>query len=197
MRIAFLPAREEHNDFALSLYLSTMQPYTAELMMWDEGKQKASFAQHWRTEDVRVIAVDGREAGWFQFQETASEIWLQQLFVDPQGQGIGSEVLHRLLAEWCAKDKPVTLTVLKNNPARRLYERLGFTTIGETAMKIEMRYPAVSDPSLAVANDETRRARRRIHATRSSARTQSFLCRADAGPLSPFDRKIRANRGLS
>ena len=31
--------------FALRVYLSTMRPYTEELMVWDEQKQIASFAK--------------------------------------------------------------------------------------------------------------------------------------------------------
>jgi len=34
---------------------------------------------------------------------------------------------------------PIVLGVLKNNPARRFYERLGFTVVGETDMKFMMR----------------------------------------------------------
>jgi ribosomal protein S18 acetylase RimI-like enzyme len=45
--------------------------------------------------------------------------------------------MRRLIAEWQAR--PIVLTVLKNNPARRLYERLGFAVIGETDMKYMLR----------------------------------------------------------
>jgi predicted GNAT family acetyltransferase len=44
-----------------------------------------------------------------------------------------------LLAGWVTSGKPVVLTVLKNNPARRLYERLGFAVAGEAGVKLEMR----------------------------------------------------------
>jgi ribosomal protein S18 acetylase RimI-like enzyme len=45
-----------------------------------------------------------------------------------------------LLAEWEPTRKPVVLGVLKNNPARRLYERLGFLVVGESEMKFMMRH---------------------------------------------------------
>jgi ribosomal protein S18 acetylase RimI-like enzyme len=65
---------------------------------------------------------------------------LQQFFISPdhQRRGIGTEVLNSLVAIWKATGKPVVLTVLKNNPARRLYERFGFSVVGEAGVKFEM-----------------------------------------------------------
>ncbi len=39
---------------------------------------------------------------------------------------IGTEVLASVLASWSQPPSQALLTVLKNNPARRLYERFGF-----------------------------------------------------------------------
>jgi hypothetical protein len=48
-------------------------------------------------------------------------------------------VLRGLLDSWIPTGKPLALTVLKNNPARRLYERFGFSVVGEAGVKFEMR----------------------------------------------------------
>jgi ribosomal protein S18 acetylase RimI-like enzyme len=134
-------ATSEDYAFALRLYLSTTRPYAEELMTWDEHKQVASFAEQWKLEDVRVIGVDGLDVGWFQARESSSEILLQQLFIAPghQRAGIGTAVFRALLAGWTTSGKPVVLTVLKNNPARRLYERLGFSVVGEAGVKFAMK----------------------------------------------------------
>ena len=139
--IRLRPATAADYAFALDLYLRTMQPYTEELMVWDEQQQIASFAKHWDVEDVRVISADGRDVGWLQATETPTEIVLQQFFVAPERQraGIGAQVLSGLLAGWKLAGKPLALTVLKNNPARRFYERFGFSVVGETGVKFEMR----------------------------------------------------------
>ena len=139
--IRLRPATAADYAFALDLYLRTMQPYTEELMVWDEQQQIASFAKHWDVEDVRVISADGRDVGWLQATETPREIVLQQFFVAPERQraGIGAQVLRGLLAGWKLTGKPLALTVLKNNPARRFYERFGFSVVGETGVKFEMR----------------------------------------------------------
>jgi GNAT superfamily N-acetyltransferase len=142
--IKLRPATAADYAFSVSLYLRTMRPYTEELMAWDEQKQIASFARQWKVEDAQVICLAGRDVGWLQATEACSEIILQQFFVDPDRQqtGIGTEVLRGLLAGWTLTRKPVALTVLKNNPARRFYERLGFSVVGEAGVKFEMRrYP--------------------------------------------------------
>jgi len=63
------------------------------------------------------------------------------MFVVPaqQRRGIGTRVLRMLIDEWTPTGRPVVLGVLKNNPARRLYDRLRFIVTGETEMKFMMR----------------------------------------------------------
>ena len=132
----------QHYTFALELYLSTVRPYTEELMVWDELRQRDSFAAQWKPDEVQIVAVDGKDIGWLQVSETSTEMRLQQFFISPdhQRRGIGTEVLNSLVAIWKATGKPVVLTVLKNNPARRLYERFGFSVVGEAAgVKFEMK----------------------------------------------------------
>jgi ribosomal protein S18 acetylase RimI-like enzyme len=139
--IRLRPATATDYSFALALYLRTMRPYTEELMVWDEQKQVVSFSRQWDVAAVQVICSGGRDVGWLQAMETPAEIVLQQFFVAPERQraGIGSEVLRGLLAAWMSTGKPLALTVLKNNPARRLYERFGFSVVGEAGVKLQMR----------------------------------------------------------
>ena len=54
-----------------------------------------------------------------------------------QRMDIGTEVLRRLLADWKPTGKPLLLLVLKNNPGRRFYERLGFSVFGEEGVKFQ------------------------------------------------------------
>ena len=134
-------AKAEHYDFALHLYLLTMRPYVQELTVWDEQEQRARFAAQWKREEVRIISLDGKDVGWLQVAELPTEIRLQKFFVSPQYQrsGIGSEILSTLLATWRSTGKKIVLRVLKNNPARRLYERLGFSVVAEESVTFRMR----------------------------------------------------------
>jgi ribosomal protein S18 acetylase RimI-like enzyme len=139
--ITLQPATAEHYDFALHLYLLTMRPYVQELTVWDEQEQRAGFAEQWKREEVRIISLDGNDVGWLQVAELPAEIRLQKFFILPQHQrsGIGSEILRNLVATWRPTGKKIVLRVLKNNPARRLYERLGFSVIAEAGVVFRMR----------------------------------------------------------
>jgi ribosomal protein S18 acetylase RimI-like enzyme len=140
-RVTLQPAKAEHFDFALHLYLLGMRPYMQELNVWDEQQQRANLAAQWKREEVRIILVDGFDVGWLQVAELPTEIRLQKFFISPQYRrsGVGSEVLSNLLATWRSTGKKIVLKVLKNNPARRLYERLGFSVVAEEGVIFRMR----------------------------------------------------------
>jgi len=133
--------KSERYDFSLHLYLLAMRPYMQELNVWDEQEQRSNFAAQWKLEEVRIISVDGNDVGWLQVSELPAEIRLQKFFILPQYQrsGIGSEVLSKLLATWRPTGKKIVLRVLKNNPARRLYERFGFSVVAEAGIVFRMR----------------------------------------------------------
>jgi ribosomal protein S18 acetylase RimI-like enzyme len=63
-----------------------------------------------------------------------------QILPDKQGGGLGSIILKKLLADADQARAAVTLSVLRANPARRLYERLGFRIVGEKKHAYDMRY---------------------------------------------------------
>jgi len=69
-------------------------------------------------------------------------LYLVQLFLeaDSQGKGIGTQTLKRLMEEATTTNVPMTLGVVKTNPARRLYERLGFQITHEDDRKYYMKY---------------------------------------------------------
>lgn len=139
--VALRPARAEDYNFALALYVETTRPYSLAFMPWVEAVESARFAQLWAPSDIRIITLDGLDVGWVEAIDTGDEILLKQISVQPsqQGRNIGTEIMETLLREWEATGKPIVLGVLKNNPARRLYQRLGFATVGETDLKYLMR----------------------------------------------------------
>lgn len=139
--IELRPASAADFPMAIDLYLTTMQPYTAALMTWDEARQRDSFASQWTLETTQIIVYRGRDVGWLDIQTSDAEFVLRQFFISPehQGKGIGSQVLRRLLERSSETNAPASLTVLKNNPARRLYERLGFEVVDEVGVKFRMR----------------------------------------------------------
>lgn len=85
-------------------------------------------------EDAMIVC-DGADAiGLLKVTRAADEWHVHQIQILPsrQRQGIGEAVLRELLIEAAREHVPVSLGVLRGNPARRLYERLGFTLASET-----------------------------------------------------------------
>jgi GNAT superfamily N-acetyltransferase len=93
-----------------------------------------------RLECAKVICVAGRPVGVLKVvdQEATVSIMQLQLLPEVQGQGIGAELVSSVLQQARAVRKPVTLSVLKVNPARRLYERLGFHVTDEDEHSFHM-----------------------------------------------------------
>ena len=76
------------------------------------------------------------------------KLFVAQMFVDGpfQRRGIGTEVMKRLIGEANESNLAVRLNVVRINPARRLYERLGFRVTHEDDRKF---YIMKHDPDVA------------------------------------------------
>src|SRR5207253_7664260 len=87
---------------------------------------------HPRAEQL-LIEQAGAPIGRLYIEERDAELWLIDIALLPErrGRGIGAALLQDLLAHGRALGKPVGLTVVKNSPARRLYERLGFVAVAD------------------------------------------------------------------
>jgi ribosomal protein S18 acetylase RimI-like enzyme len=62
------------------------------------------------------------------------------LFPAHRNAGIGTGLIQQLLREARVAGKSVRLHVAKLSPAQRLYERLGFSRVGDQSMYYEMLY---------------------------------------------------------
>jgi len=75
-----------------------------------------------------VIQCDGADAGRLYVQRRADELLIVDIALLPQfrRRGIGSALIARLFEEADASKLVVRIHVEHNNPAQRLYLRLGF-----------------------------------------------------------------------
>lgn len=83
-----------------------------------------------------VILLDGQPGGRLYVNRLADEIRIVDIALLPEhrGRGVGSLLIGRLLDEGSETGRPVTIHVERNNRARALYERLGFSQIGTTGV---------------------------------------------------------------
>ncbi len=66
------------------------------------------------------------------------EIIQIQILPECQGKGIGKEVLSQLITKAKTLNKTLTLKVLKKNPAKEFYERMGFRVIAQDRYEYDM-----------------------------------------------------------
>ena len=155
-QVSFRPICDADRETLLRIYSSSR---TAELASfpWSE-EQKTAFlqmqfqAQHLHYQDefagarFQLILLDGQIAGRLYVHCSEHEMRLvdNTLLPEYRGAGIGSAILRDLLAEALAIGKPLMLQVRFDNPAQRLYQRMGFQLIDEEFPYHQMMWTAPS-----------------------------------------------------
>ena len=134
-------ADESDFDFAWALYVASTRPLLTMLGNWNEANIKQRFRKSFNAGQARIICSGATGIGWIQVSESALGFHLHQIHIDQRfrNRGIGTELISKLLAFANEKALPVSLNVIRNNPAKRLYERLGFQVIDEDDEKFHMQ----------------------------------------------------------
>ena len=127
-------------DFLFEVHRQALGPYIEQTWGWDDGEQRAHFEATFDGGTWQVILVSGQPVGMIRTTETATRVYLDDIEILPdfQHQGLGSAIVSWVIREASAAGKPTALQVLRVNPARRLYERLGFDVIGEDDVHVRM-----------------------------------------------------------
>jgi ribosomal protein S18 acetylase RimI-like enzyme len=149
-------ATPSDREFLLAVYASTRADELAQVP-WDEETKRAFVAQQFVAQDTDyrrnypnasfdVILAGGEPAGRLYVDRRDAEIHILDIALLPafRGRGIGTAFLRQLMEEADTAGKPLTIHVELNNPARRLYERLGFGEVEQGGVYALMRRPPVS-----------------------------------------------------
>ena len=95
--------------------------------------QNRYYRQHYHNSRFDVIEQDGVAIGRLYVARWPAEMCVIDIALVPEirGQGLGGRIMQALLDEAAAAGQRVSIHVEINNPAYRLYERLGFKPDGE------------------------------------------------------------------
>jgi len=125
-RLSMAPATPADIVFVEWLTRSNMAAYrAARQIAWDPAR----FLDSWHRFESRLILADGGRVGVLQLFEVDGALEIRDLQLVPgfQGRGIGSWALAQVQSEALARDiGTLRLRVFVENPAQRLYLRLGF-----------------------------------------------------------------------
>ena len=131
-------------EFVYGLKKLCYHDYVEALWGWKEEDQRARFARFINEdgdgERMFILLQDGQAIGMTNYELSGADtldICNICLLPDCRGKGIGTALLGQYIAR---SPRPVLkLQVYKTNPARRLYQRLGFRTYEETDTHYRMR----------------------------------------------------------
>ncbi|MES2708616.1 MAG: GNAT family N-acetyltransferase [Verrucomicrobiota bacterium] len=160
--IRLRPAEERDIPFLLELRRVTMQGVITNHYPWENGAQTERVMLHF--ECARMVSLhqessDGgpenrnfipeTDAGLLKVIPLSTGLELCQIQLLPawQGRGLGTRLIRMVQGEAKAAGLPLTLHVLRSNPALALYRKLGFQIVESDAHSHTMRWsPAFSDP---------------------------------------------------
>jgi GNAT superfamily N-acetyltransferase len=145
-------ATPEDEQFLRAVYASTRAEELARVPWSDEQKrgftdmqfaaQDADYRRNYPDAQYSVIEVQGIAAGRLYVDRCKKEIRIIDIALLPEHRraGIGTKLLRALQDEACSAGKALTIHVEKFNPARSLYQRLGFQQIEDKGVYLLLEW---------------------------------------------------------
>lgn len=140
LNLTYRKALHSDTEYILWLRKETMNEHLANAG-FDLNEENHLKGIEYQFENAKIILHNNRKIGLLKKSESEEYIKLIQIQISPeyQGQGIGKQVIKSIIYDAFKKDKAVHLSVLKDNPAKRLYLNLGFEIIDENSHSLIMR----------------------------------------------------------
>lgn len=136
--LTFRPMTDADLPFLSRVYASTRAEELA-VTSWTEAQKTAfldmqfraqhtHYRQHYAQADWLVVMFGADDIGRLYVERWRNQYGIIDISFLPayRGKGFGAALLTDLIDEAAAIGKAVSIHVEKNNPARRLYQRLGF-----------------------------------------------------------------------
>jgi GNAT superfamily N-acetyltransferase len=141
MHVTLRPAVASDRAFVEAVYFETQRWIIERLFGWrgDEVEQ-AKFEENYSERESDIVVLDGADVGWLSVRRDANGMDIDAIYLLPatQKRGIGTTLMREVIQEARASGLPLTVSTAKINPARSLYERLGFVATHESEFKVFM-----------------------------------------------------------
>jgi len=159
--IRLRPERPEDREFVFSVYASTRTqelsrvPWSADqkeafLRMQFELQAK-HYHEHYADAAYQLVLLRDRPIGRLYVHRGTDQMLVIDIALLPEyrGAGIGGQLMKELLLEAAADRKPVRIHVEWENPALRLYKRLGFQLLENSGVYYLMEWKVESTSACA------------------------------------------------
>ena len=159
-RISFRTAvMPDDGPFLEKLYASTRDDLAGfitdgkqlrQLLKIQHNAQKAAYSAEYRNATHDILLLDGESIGRLIVDRRPDALHGVDLALLPQvrNMGIGTAVLRNLFEECKQANLPLIFHVLKTNPARKLYERLGCYVIRDDGTHFSMEWRTQTQSNL-------------------------------------------------
>ena len=143
MEYSFRNCTLDDFDFLFELKKQNFKWYVDKIWGWNDEDQKQRLKQDLEEHlaHKRIILIDNKSAGVYVVHTTENgDLFINEISIlkEYQNKGIGRKILEEQLKENQSKGIRTILQVFKDNPAKSLYERLGFKVYGETETHYQM-----------------------------------------------------------
>lgn len=143
MKYLFRNCTLDDFDFLFELKKQNFKWYVDKIWSWNDDDQKQRLRQDLKEhlQHKRIILLDNKEVGIYAVHITENgDLFINEISIlkEYQNKGIGRKILEEQLKENHKKGIRTILQVFKENPAKRLYEKLGFKVYGETETHYQM-----------------------------------------------------------
>ena len=139
--VSYRPMTADDLPFVAALYASTRREEVARtgwpgemqeaFLRQQHEAQHSHYSIHFADAEWLIVEREGAAIGRLYLREDPGRLHIIDISLIPQcrGRGIGGAILRDILALARASGRGVSIQVEKFNPARRLYDRLGFRAV--------------------------------------------------------------------
>lgn len=141
MRISMKRARHSDIEFLKNLSAVTMNEYLEKLGLSSDDSSNLKQIKH-HFDAANILYIYDKPIGLFKYYEDEKMIHILQIQLLPEYQGkkIEEGLLKELQAVSKFSSKNIDISVLKSNPAKDLYERLGFSVVSQNDNEFILQY---------------------------------------------------------
>ncbi len=118
------------------IYTENMKRYVEKVYPWNPHLFRNGFVP----QDYQVLEINHQIIGFMKVVFSETEIYLAeiQIIKDYQKPRIGTRLIQSVMQQAQAANKILWLKVIKGNPAKKLYKRLGFTEVRQSLHHVIM-----------------------------------------------------------
>lgn len=139
--LVYRKALETDIDYLLQLRKETMSEHLINSGIISNDEDQL-LRINYLFDQAKIVVLANQNVGLLKLDEKENRIEIVQIQIDPkfQKKGLGQQIIKEVIKNALAEKKELVLSVLKANPAKELYERLGFKIIGEDEFSFMMLF---------------------------------------------------------